>query len=58
MHMAIRELQYRDSSHRPNKLLLRWTLFNLLNALFFLHDEANVVHTSVILQYSVFLANN
>ncbi|EOA91045.1 uncharacterized protein SETTUDRAFT_158518 [Exserohilum turcica Et28A] len=47
MHMAIRELQYRDSSHRPNKLLLRWTLFNLLNALFFLHDEANVVHTSI-----------
>lgn len=48
MHMTIRELQYMNPSHRLNEQLLRWTLSNLLNALSFLHDEANVVHTGQI----------
>ncbi|KAI6888638.1 hypothetical protein KC318_g15108, partial [Hortaea werneckii] len=45
MHMTIAELQCQNPSKRLNKELLNWTLFNLLNALSFLHDEANVVHT-------------
>lgn len=45
MHMTIRELQYSNPSHRLNEQILKWTLFNLLNALSFLHDEAKVIHT-------------
>ena len=45
MHMTIRELQYQNPSKRLNKQILNLTLFNLLNALAFLHDEAKVVHT-------------
>lgn len=44
MHMTIQELQHQNSSNRLNKQILNWTLFNLLNALAFLHDEAKVVH--------------
>ena len=58
MHMTIRELQYTNQSHRLNEPLLKWTLYNLLNALSFLHEEANVVHTGMLSQFSVFLANN
>ncbi|KAE9972698.1 hypothetical protein EG328_004839 [Venturia inaequalis] len=47
MHMTIQELQYSNASHRLNGPLLKWTLSNLLNALSFLHDEANVVHTDL-----------
>ncbi|KAH9220936.1 non-specific serine/threonine protein kinase [Leptodontidium sp. 2 PMI_412] len=47
MHMTIRELQYINQSHQLTKRLLKWTLSNLLNALSFLHDEANVVHTDI-----------
>ncbi|KAJ8131233.1 hypothetical protein O1611_g2390 [Lasiodiplodia mahajangana] len=47
MHMTIRELQYMNQSHRLSERLLKWTLFNLLNALSFLHDEAKVVHTDI-----------
>jgi hypothetical protein len=47
-----------NQSHRLNEQLLKWTLFNLLNALSFLHDEAKVVHTGEVLQfYDVSLAN-
>ncbi|RMX98209.1 hypothetical protein D0868_10218 [Hortaea werneckii] len=45
MQMTIAELQRQNPSKRLNKELLNWTLFNLLSALSFLHDEANVVHT-------------
>ena len=45
MHMTIRELQRQNPSKRLNKQILNWTLFNLLSALTFLHDEAKVVHT-------------
>lgn len=45
MHMTIRELQCQNPSKRLNKQILNWTLFNLLSALSFLHDEAKVVHT-------------
>ena len=60
MHMTIQELQYRNASHRLNEKLLKWTLFNLLNALSFLHDEAGVVHTGEILHKCVVfqLTNN
>ncbi|KAF1949724.1 non-specific serine/threonine protein kinase [Byssothecium circinans] len=47
MHMTIQELQYMNPSHRLDDMLLKWTLSNLLNALSFLHDEANVVHTDI-----------
>lgn len=45
MHMTIRDLQYTNFSRRLNEPLLRWTLSNVLNALAFLHDEADVIHT-------------
>lgn len=45
MHMTIRELQHLNSSHQLNEQILKWTLFNVLSALSFLHEEANVVHT-------------
>ena len=58
MHMTVRELQNMNQSHRLNEQLLKWTLFNLLNALSFLHDEAKVVHTGKVLQlYDVSLAD-
>lgn len=45
MHMTIREFQSLNSSRRLNETLLRWTLSNVLQALAFLHEEAEVVHT-------------
>lgn len=45
MHMTIGELQRQNPTKRLNKQLLNWTLYNLLNALSFLHDEAKVTHT-------------
>ena len=45
MHMTIQDLQYMNQCHRLNEQLVKWTMFNLLNALSFLHDEANVIHT-------------
>ncbi|KAL9614068.1 MAG: hypothetical protein Q9167_001422 [Letrouitia subvulpina] len=45
MHVTIRELQRQNASKRLNKQILNWTLFNLLSALSFLHDEAKVIHT-------------
>lgn len=45
MHMTIRDLQYMNGSHRLNEPILRWTLSNVLSALAFLHDEAEVIHT-------------
>lgn len=45
MHMTIHEFQRINSSKRLNQKLLNWTLFNLLNALSFLHEEAGVIHT-------------
>jgi serine/threonine protein kinase len=45
MHMTIRELQYQNPSHQLNEQILKWTLFNVLNALSFLHEEAKVIHT-------------
>lgn len=47
MHMTIQELQRQNTSKRLNKQILNWTLFNLLSALSFLHDEAKVTHTGV-----------
>lgn len=47
MHMTIQELQRQNGSKRLNKQILNWTLFNLLSALSFLHDEAKVIHTGV-----------
>ncbi|KAL2397759.1 hypothetical protein ABEF93_004421 [Exophiala dermatitidis] len=47
MHMTIGELQRRNPSHRLKEQILKWTLFNLLSALSFLHDEAKVTHTDV-----------
>lgn len=49
MHMTIRELQRQNPSHRLNEQILKWTLFNLLSALSFLHDEAKVIHTGKML---------
>ena len=45
MHMTIQELQRQNPSKRLNKQILNWTLFNLLSALSFLHEEAKVTHT-------------
>lgn len=45
MHMTVHELQHQNPSKRFNKQLLNLTLFNLLNGLSFLHDEAKVIHT-------------
>lgn len=45
MHMTIREFQCLNSSRRLNETLLRWTLSNVLQALAFLHEEAEIVHT-------------
>ncbi|RMZ81404.1 hypothetical protein DV738_g2284, partial [Chaetothyriales sp. CBS 135597] len=47
MHMTIRELQFLNPSQRLNEQLLKWTLFNVLSALSFLHDEAGVVHADI-----------
>ncbi|GAB1726045.1 hypothetical protein NU195Hw_g1151t1, partial [Hortaea werneckii] len=47
MHMTITELQRQVPSKRLNKDLLNGTLFNVLTALSFLHDEANVVHANI-----------
>ncbi|QDS74126.1 hypothetical protein FKW77_009914 [Venturia effusa] len=47
MHMTIRDLQYMNDSRRLNEPILRWTLANVLSALAFLHDEAEVIHTDV-----------
>ncbi|KAI1111649.1 non-specific serine/threonine protein kinase [Nemania sp. NC0429] len=47
MHMTIQELQRQNVSKRLNKQLLNWTLFNLLSALSFLHDELNLIHTDI-----------
>ena len=45
MHMTMRELQYKNPSHKLNETLLKWTMSNLLQALSFLHEEAKVVHS-------------
>jgi serine/threonine protein kinase len=45
MHMTIRGLQYHNASRRVNTQILKWTLYNILSALSFLHDEAEVIHT-------------
>jgi hypothetical protein len=42
MHTRIRELKYTNPSHKLNEELLRWTLFNILQALSYLHDEVKV----------------
>lgn len=47
MHMTIRELQYKNPSHRLNEPLMKWMLLNTFRALSFLHDEAHVVHTGM-----------
>jgi serine/threonine protein kinase len=47
MHMTIRELQYKNPSHRLNEPLMKWILVNTFRALSFLHDEAHVVHTGI-----------
>ncbi|KAL5114618.1 hypothetical protein ACEQ8H_007523 [Pleosporales sp. CAS-2024a] len=47
MHMTIRDLQYMNGSRRLNEPILRWTLANVLSALAFLHDEAEVIHTDI-----------
>ncbi|KIW19693.1 hypothetical protein PV08_00267 [Exophiala spinifera] len=47
MHMTVRELQRLNSSHRLDEKILKWTLFNVLSALSFLHDEAKVAHTDI-----------
>ncbi|KAI8943645.1 hypothetical protein NX059_001630 [Plenodomus lindquistii] len=47
MHMTIQELQYQNHTHKLNKTLLNWTLFNLLHGLSFLHDDAKVVHADI-----------
>lgn len=52
MHMTIGELQRQNPSKRLTKQLLNWTLFNLLSALSFLHDEAKVTHTGVFCTYN------
>lgn len=44
MHMTMQELQRQNPSKRFNKQILNGTLFNLLSALSFLHDEAKVIH--------------
>ena len=44
MHMTVAELQRQNPTRRLDKELLNWTLFDLLSALSFLHDEAKVVH--------------
>lgn len=55
MHMTVRELQYQNPSHRLNKQILKWTLFNLFSALSFLHDEAQVTHTGKLLIAELYL---
>jgi serine/threonine-protein kinase SRPK3 len=50
MHMTIRDLQYMNTSRRLNEPLLKWTLYNVLNALAFLHEEAEVIHTGELLR--------
>ncbi|KAF2444554.1 non-specific serine/threonine protein kinase [Karstenula rhodostoma CBS 690.94] len=47
MHMTIRDLQYMNGSRRLNGPILRWTLSNVLSALAFLHEEAEVIHTDI-----------
>ncbi|TWU72294.1 hypothetical protein ED733_003630 [Metarhizium rileyi] len=47
MHMTINELQYINPARRLNQELLKLVLFNLLNALSFLHDEAEVTHADI-----------
>ncbi|KAI7313744.1 hypothetical protein KC315_g11571 [Hortaea werneckii] len=42
MHMTVAELQRQNPTRRLDKELLNWTLFDLLSALSFLHDEAKV----------------
>jgi hypothetical protein len=44
MHMTIHELQRQNTTQRLNKQILNWTLFNVLSALSFLHEEAQVTH--------------
>jgi serine/threonine protein kinase len=53
MHMTIRELQRQNPSHWLNEQILKWTLFNLLSALSFLHDEPKVTHRGKICGYSI-----
>jgi serine/threonine-protein kinase SRPK3 len=50
MHMTIRDVQYMNTSRRLNEPLLKWTLSNVLNALAFLHEEAEVIHTGELLR--------
>ncbi|KAF1979466.1 non-specific serine/threonine protein kinase [Bimuria novae-zelandiae CBS 107.79] len=47
MHMTVRDLQYMKPSRRLNEPLLRWTLSNVLSALTFLHEQAEVIHTDI-----------
>lgn len=50
MHMTVVELLQQNHTCRLNKELLNWVLRNLLRALSFLHEEAEVVHTGKSLQ--------
>ena len=47
MHMTVRELQYKNPSHRLSEPLMKWILLNTFRAFSFLHDEAHVVHTGM-----------
>jgi serine/threonine protein kinase len=44
MHMTIRDLEYLNPLRRLPEALLRCILFNILQALSFLHEEAQVIH--------------
>ncbi|PYH39103.1 kinase domain protein [Aspergillus neoniger CBS 115656] len=47
MHMSLHDLRMLSSSRRLSELLLKETLKCILQALDFLHTEANVVHTDI-----------
>lgn len=58
MHMTIQELKYKNKSHRLTEQLLKWTVSNILSALSFLHDEADVVHAGEILNCCGYFLSN
>lgn len=55
MHMSINKLRMRARSCRLSEPLLKQTLICLLQALDFLHSEANIVHSGKILRCWWFL---
>lgn len=48
MHMSLHDLRMLSSSRRLSELLLKETLKCILQALDFLHTEANIIHTGTL----------